>query len=162
MLIPTPGEHERESTEIQVLLAALDSYSDRLEKHHPLVMDVVRRLAIAFWREGDVNRAIGLLDPAVDQLASLDGPDHDRMRADLLDIVWKIMFEQGHLEQASLILCEVLECRVRHNGALHPASLETQSDLASVLFELGREEEAESMDRRLSKMPEPIWGRATR
>jgi len=141
----TPDERQRESTEIQVLLAALDSYSDRLEKHHPLALDVVRRLAIAFWRDGDINRAISLLDPAVDQLATLNGPAHDRMRADLLDIVWKIMFEQGQLEQASLILCEVFECRVRHDGALHIASLETQGDLALVLFELGRLEEAELM-----------------
>jgi hypothetical protein len=30
---------------------------------------MVRRLAIAFWREGDINWAISLLDQAVDQLA---------------------------------------------------------------------------------------------
>jgi hypothetical protein len=69
------------------------------------------------------------------------------MRVDALSTLGAIMFEQCHLEQAGVILREVLECRVRHAGMNHANPLAAKGDLAAVLFELGQDEEAGSLER---------------
>lgn len=132
---------DRESPEIQVLEGALDSYNDRFGPHHPLVLEVVERLALAWWREGGIGRALALLDRTIQTLP--DGADSER--ADLLGLVWKIFFEQGQLEPAHNILSEVLACRIRAGGEFHPDSLAAQGDLAVVLWQMGRESEAHAM-----------------
>jgi tetratricopeptide (TPR) repeat protein len=126
---------------IQALVAILESSADRFGPYHPNTLSVVNELAIAFWRAGEIDRAIGLLDRALDHLTSSLGPQ-DPMRIDVLSTLGAIMLEQHRLEQAGMILREVLECRVRHAGANHPDSLAAKGDLASVLFELGQDEEA--------------------
>jgi tetratricopeptide (TPR) repeat protein len=127
--------------EIRALLAALESNQHRLGPHHPDTLCVVNQLADAYWRAGQIDRAVGLLDQVLDQLTSSLGPDHPR-RVDVLSILGRIMFEQHHPDQASMVLREVLECRVRYAGANHPDSLAAKGDLAAALFELGEDEEA--------------------
>ena len=56
------------------------------------------------------------------------------------------MFEQGQLEQAGAIHREVLQHRVRQDGANHPRSLAVKGDLAAILFELGRDEEVSILE----------------
>jgi tetratricopeptide (TPR) repeat protein len=132
--------------EIPALVAALESSADRFGPYHPSTLSVVNDLAVAFWRAGEIDRAIGLLDRALDHLTSSLGLEHP-MRVDALSTIGAILFEQRHLEQAGVVLREVLECRVRHSGADHANSLAAKGDLAAVLFELGEDEEAGSLER---------------
>jgi len=134
------------SAEIPALLAALESSADRFGSYHPSTLSVVNKLAVAFWHAGEIDRAVGLLDRALDHLTSSLGTE-DPLRVNALSILGRIMFDQHHVEQAGAILREVLECRVRHAGSNHPDSLAAQGDLAAVLFELGQDEEASELER---------------
>jgi Tetratricopeptide repeat len=87
-----------------------------------------------------------LLDQALDYLTSTFGEEHP-MRVDVLSTLGEIMFEQRHLEQAGMILREVLDCCVRRSGANHASSLAAKGSLAAALFDLGHEEEAGSLER---------------
>lgn len=104
------------------------------------------KTAIAFWRAGDIGRAVGLLDQALDYLTSSVGSEHP-LRVEVLSTLGEIMFEQRHLEQAGVILREVLDCCVRRSGANHASSLAAKGSLATALFDLGHEEEARSLER---------------
>jgi hypothetical protein len=130
-----------EPGEIRELVAALELSEDRLGPYHPGTLMVVNKLAIAFWRAGEIDRAIGLLEQALEHLTSSVGAEHPT-RVDTLSVLGRIMFDQHHAEQAGVILREVLECRVRYSGTDHPDSLAAKGDLAAVLFELGQVEEA--------------------
>jgi tetratricopeptide (TPR) repeat protein len=132
--------------EIQALLAAVESSADRFGPFHPSTLSVLNKLAVALGRAGEIDRAIGLLDRALDHLTCAFGPEHP-VRVDALSTLGAILFEQRHLEQAGVILREVLECRVRHAGVNHANSLAAKGDLAAVLFELGQDEEAGSLER---------------
>jgi tetratricopeptide (TPR) repeat protein len=146
MLVNRSEKCVRGSDEIETLMAVLDSHKDLFGPFHPQTLAVVNTLAIAFWRAGDIDRAIGLLDQTVDRLTSSLGREHP-MRVNVLSTLGEIMVEQRHLEQASVILREVLECRVRSAGANHAKSLAAKGDLAAVLFELGQDEEADAIER---------------
>jgi tetratricopeptide (TPR) repeat protein len=107
---------------------------------------VAHTLAVALWCAGDVDRAVSLLDQALERLAYCLGPEPP-MRTVLLATLGEIMLEQRHLEQACVIHREVLECYVQQAGANHPSSLAAKGDLATVLFELGQNDEAVSLER---------------
>ncbi len=159
MPLPTCEEHLGGSDEIQGLLATLDSSIDRLGPHDPQTLAVVHKLAIAAWCAGNIDGAVGLLDQTLDHLTSSFASEHP-MRMDVLSTLGEIMFEQRHLEQAGAILREVLECRVRHAGANHPSSLAAKGDLATVLLDLGQNEEARGLARgSLRERPEHTSGR---
>ena len=136
----------RVSDEIQPLLAMLDLYTDGFGPYHPDTLAVAQKLAIAFWRAGDIDKAVSLLDQAVDHLTSTFGEEHP-MRVDVLSTLGEIMFEQRHLEQAGMILREVLDYCIRRSGANHASSLAAKGSLAAALFDLGHEEEADSLER---------------
>ena len=129
-----------EAAEIYELMVVLNSHSDLFGPHDPQTLSVANRLAIAFWRSGEIDQAIGLLDRALDQPSAsvLEHP----IQIDLLSTMVKIMFEQHYFEQACAIQREVLELRVRDSGADHPRSIEAKVDLAAILFELGQDKEA--------------------
>jgi tetratricopeptide (TPR) repeat protein len=133
-------------SQIQTLVATLDLYSDRFGPYHPDTIEVVKELAIAFWHAGEIDKAVGLLDQALDHLTSSLGTEHPA-RVDVLSTLGEIMFEQRHLEQAGTILREVMECCVRNSGANHPSSLAAKGSLAAALFDLGCEEEAGFLER---------------
>jgi tetratricopeptide (TPR) repeat protein len=130
---------------IPALQDALASFADRFGPYHPHTLSVVSKLAVALWRTGEIDSAIGLLDQALDRLTTALGPDHP-LRVSLLSILGRIMFDQHYAEQAGVILREVLECRVRRLGAHHPDSLAAKGDLAAALFESGQEEEAGQLE----------------
>jgi len=135
----------REASGIAGLTAALDSQTARLGPFHPQTIRVANKLAIAFWSAGNINRAIGLLDQALDGLACSVDRDHP-VRTDLLSTLGEIMVQQAHLEQAALIYREVLDLSIRHSGENHPSALAAKGDLAAVLFELDLEEEATRLE----------------
>jgi tetratricopeptide (TPR) repeat protein len=144
--------------EIQGLLAALDSHTSSFGADHPQTLAAVNNLALAFWRAGDIDGAIGLLDQALDR-TSHRGLQHP-IQIDLLSTLGEIMLEERHLEQAGVIHREVLECRVRHAGANHPKSLEAKAGLAAVLFELGHDEEATLLEKEAFESARAHLGKA--
>ena len=87
-----------------------------------------------------------MLDQALDRADSAFGREHS-MRFDLLGTLGEIMFEQRHFEQACAIQREVSAYHVSDKGAYHPKSLAARSDLAAVLFQQGKEEEAAGVQR---------------
>jgi len=133
-----------DAAEIYELMAALISHTDLFGPDDPQTLSAANRLAIAFWRSGEIDQAIGLLDQAMDR--ALDRPSsrglEHPIQIDLLSTMVKIMFEQHYFEQAGAIQREVLELHVRHSGADHPRSIEAKVDLAAILFELGQDKEA--------------------
>lgn len=101
--------------------------------------------AIALWSAGDVIGAIGLLRRALDDLnPSPEG--NCSARVDLLSTLGEILFEQRRLDQALTAYSEAWERHVRQAGANHPNSLAAQGDLAAVLFELGRYDQADRLE----------------
>jgi tetratricopeptide (TPR) repeat protein len=144
-LLPVTKGSVAAADEIYGFMAALDSYTDRCGPCHPQTVAMANKLAIAFWRAGEVYQAIALLDQVLrdlDTSPELENP----MRVDLLSTLAKILFEQHHLEQACAIQCEVLEGRVRHSGIDHESSLEAKGDLAAILFGLGQIKEATALE----------------
>src|SRR5258707_533690 len=96
---------------------------------------------MALWCKGEINRAIGILDQALNGLACSSDPDHP-VRQDLLSTLAEILVEQGHWEHAKAIYSEVLKLSILRSGENHPSSLAAKGDLAMVLFELGQTNEA--------------------
>jgi hypothetical protein len=134
---------ESEPAEIQVLRAALESYSERFGPCHPLVLDVTERLACAWWVQGEPSRALAVLEETIAALPE----DDDKSHADLLDLVWKIHFAQRDFESASRILTDVFDRRVRIGGDCHPDALAAQGDLSIILYEKGCFKAAELLAR---------------
>jgi tetratricopeptide (TPR) repeat protein len=131
--------------EIHALLDALDCHAAQFGSYHPETIAVAHRLSIAFWCAGETNRAIGILDQALEGLAASPAPDHT-IRLDVLCTLAEILVERGHLEQAGAIYREVLELCIRRSGEGHPSSLAAKGDLAVVLFELGQTGEAARLE----------------
>jgi tetratricopeptide (TPR) repeat protein len=131
----------RDVSEIQELIKTLDSHTALLGSDNPQTLAAVNNLALAIWRAGDVDAAIGLLDQA------LELPSAEPAQIDLLRTLGEIMVDQHHLEQAGVIHREVLEQSVRQGGVNDPKSLEAKADLAAVLFELGQDEEAALLEK---------------
>ena len=123
----------------------LDLCTDRFGPYHPDTLAVAKQLAMALWRGGDGNRAIGLLDRTLDQLTSCLGHEHPS-RISVLSTLGEIMLEQHHPEQAGTVFREVLDCCVRRAGATHASSRAAKGDLAIALFELCQEQEARSFE----------------
>ena len=123
----------------------LDSSTELLEPNHPQTLAAANNLAVAFWCAGEIDRAICLLDQALERMGT-PGFEHP-IRTVLLATLGEIMFDQNHLEQACVIHREVLDCYVQQAGANHPSSLAAKGDLAIVLFKLGHDEEAASLER---------------
>jgi tetratricopeptide (TPR) repeat protein len=135
---------EDESIEILELVAALDAHTAQFGAHHLQTIAVANRLAIAFWHAGEIDRAVGLLDQALERL---DAPTQDDgIRIDLLCTLGDIMAEQSQWERASVIYREVLELCILRSGESHPSSLAAMGDLAVVLFELEDNDEAERLE----------------
>src|ERR1700733_2155031 len=86
-----------ESGEIPALQAALESSTNGFGPYHPGTLALVNELAVAFWRAGEIDRAIGLLDRALDHLTSALGSEHP-MRVNALSILGRILFDQHHAE----------------------------------------------------------------
>jgi tetratricopeptide (TPR) repeat protein len=140
--MPDPRlEYGPGDSELAVHVAALRFCTDQLGPSHPRTLMAAKTLATAFWLAGYTDRAIALLDQALDFLAATPAREHG-MRADLLSTLGEILFERRHLDQAHAIQREVLEYRIRDGGPNHPASLEAKGDLAAMLYEMGQDEEA--------------------
>lgn len=134
-----------EADELYELMVTLDLNTDLHGQHDPQTLAAAKRLAIAFWHAGEIERAISLLAEMLDRLNSCFAPEYP-MRVDVLSTLGEILFEQRYLEQAGAVQREVLEWRIRHSGPNHPNSLEAKGDLAAVLFELGQDEEAARLE----------------
>jgi tetratricopeptide (TPR) repeat protein len=142
---PRPHYHLGDSDELEECVATLRFCTEQLGPCDPRTLSAANRLAIAFWLAGYTDRAIGLLDQALDFVASTLGSDHP-LRADLLSTLAGILFELRQLEQAQAVQREVLEYRIRHSGPNHSVSLEVKGDLAAMLYELGRDDEADRFE----------------
>ncbi len=142
MLLHLSESDQNHSAEVQELLARLDFHSDLFGPCHPDTIDVVQKLSIALSQCGDFERAVGLLDRALEAVG-----DENPLRLALLSTLGELLFERGHLEQAGEILREVMDCCIRRSGANHASSLAAKGSLAAALFDLGREEEASSLER---------------
>jgi tetratricopeptide (TPR) repeat protein len=154
------------------LFDALNQTTSRLGAFHPQTLDVVNRLAIAFWEIGDISQAIRLLEQAIEANAcsGLDDP----VRSLLLCTLAQIVVEQARWDRAATLYREVLEACMRRFGSNHASSLAAKCDLALVLFELGQAEEASELEREASETARkhlgkthPVtcvlaWNRATR
>jgi tetratricopeptide (TPR) repeat protein len=145
MLLPEIKGSLAAADEIYGFMMVLDSYTDRFGSCHPQTVAMANKLAIAFWRAGEVHQAIALLDQVLRGLDTSPGLENPT-RVDLLSTLAKILFEQHHLQEACVIQCEVLELRVRHSGIDHENSLEARGDLATILFGLGQNKEATALE----------------
>jgi tetratricopeptide (TPR) repeat protein len=141
LLLSADSQSFGEADEIYGLMVALDSYTNLLRPCDLQTLAMANRLAITFWRAGEIGQAIALLDQTLNSVTSSLGCDHPA-RVDLLRTLARIFFEQRRLEQAVEIQRELLDLCVRHSGANHPDTLEIMGDLAAILFELGRDQEA--------------------
>lgn len=126
------------------LFDLLDQSTSQFGAFHPQTLDVVNRLAVAFWKIGDIPQAIRLLEQGIEECAH-SGLDHP-IRSSLLSALAEIMVEQTHWERAAMLYREVLEACIGHFGSTHESSLAAKGDLAVVLFELGRAKEASELE----------------
>jgi tetratricopeptide (TPR) repeat protein len=128
------------------LVLELDLSTAQFGPFHLQTIVVANRLAMALWKAGDIDRGVGLLDQALDGMASSCPPDHP-VRSDLLRTLGEIMADQGNWEQAASIYREILDGCIRRSGSNHESSLAAKGDLAVALFESGRAEEAGEIER---------------
>jgi tetratricopeptide (TPR) repeat protein len=133
------------SAEIHELIEELDRHAVRFGAYHHETIAVAHRLATALWSAGDIDRAIHILDQALNGMASSPEPDQAE-RTGILSTLAEILVENGQLEQACAIYREVLETSIRRLGEADAGSLAARGDLATVLFELGETEEASYLD----------------
>jgi tetratricopeptide (TPR) repeat protein len=140
---PQPATDARpgDSEELASRVALLELCTDMWGPCHQETFAAAHQLGIAFWEAGHGERAIGLLDQALDGLTSTLGREHP-LRLGMLSTLGEILFDQRHLDQAGAVQREVLACCVERSGANHPTSLEAKGTLAAILFELGDAEEA--------------------
>jgi tetratricopeptide (TPR) repeat protein len=131
------------------LFDVLDRTTCQFGAFHAQTLDVANRLAIAFWKIGDIPQAIGLLEQAIEAIAC-SGPDYP-VRSDLLCTLAEIMVEQARWDRAAILYRQVLEASIRRFGSQHPSSLTAKGDLALVLFELGEANEACELEREASE-----------
>ena len=122
------------------LFEALGRTTAQFGAFHPRTLGVANRLAIAFWKIGDIPQAVGLLEQAIEASAG-SGQDY-AVRSQLLCTLAEIMVEQASWERAAMLYREVLESSVRRFGSNHASSLTAKGDLALVLSELGEMAEA--------------------
>jgi tetratricopeptide (TPR) repeat protein len=154
------------------LFDALNRTTSQLGAFHPQTLDVVNRLAIAFWEIGDIPQAIGLLEQAIEANAC-PGPEahsecvvrvkpeahsecvvrvqDDPVRSRLLGTLAEIMVEQARWDRAAVLYREVLEACIRRLGSNHASSLAAKGDLALALFELGQADEASELEQEASE-----------
>jgi tetratricopeptide (TPR) repeat protein len=142
---PVSGSEQHLAAEIHGLIGELDRQAAHFGPYHSLTIAAAHRLAVAVWRTGDIDRAIGILDQALNGIASWPQPDRF-VRAGILSTLAEILVENGHLERAADIYREALEICIRQLGDTHPSSLAAKGDLASVLFELGETKEASYLE----------------
>jgi hypothetical protein len=127
--------------DILELFVALDSHTNQFGPYDPHTVAVVNELAVALWRAGDSDQAVGLLSQALDGLEQPPGGE-GTVRVNLLCTLGEIMVEQCRMEQARTVYREVVDLCVRRSGECHPSSLAAKGDLALVLFSLGEVTEA--------------------
>jgi len=135
----------REVVQIPDLFEELDRSTSRFGAIHPRTVDIVNRLAIALWEEGDIRQVIDLLDQAIEATAS-GGFDHN-VRCDLLCTLGRIMAEQTRWDRAATIYRELLQTCILRLGSDSARTLAAKGDLAAVLFELGEAAEAAELER---------------
>lgn len=138
--MPVAPPSESPEATISNLESSLLACSARLGQVHPETIALANQLANAYWRSGRVDQAVGVLDQALTELGSSE--TEASSRAEILCTLGQILLEQGCWDQAVQILRELLGICIARCGVCHPASLSVQGDLAEVLFELGRETEA--------------------
>jgi hypothetical protein len=157
---------------IENLMVALSSSTAQLGAFHSRTVAAANRLAIAFWRAGDINQAVDLLDQALDALALSSQSEHP-VRTDTLH-AWRDYDQTGAMGAGISDLSRSAGYCVRRSGANHASSLAAKGDLAFALFEQGAEKEADQLEREafanarihLGKV-HPVscvlaWGRALR
>lgn len=142
-----PEYHAGDSDELEGHVPMLRVCTGQHRPCHPRTLNAARNLAAAFWLAGYRDQAVGLLDQALDFVASTLGGGHP-MRIDLLKLnkLGKILFEQRHLEAALGVRREVMDYWVRLSAPNHPSSLEAKGDLAAILYELGQDEESARLE----------------
>jgi tetratricopeptide (TPR) repeat protein len=136
---------DRPNADIHGLMTELDRRAGQLGPYHPETVAAAHQLAIAFWRAGDTNRALGILNQALEGLEPSVQSDHP-VRLDLLGTVAEILAEQGELDRAAVIYRDVLQRSIRSFGENHSNSLAAKGDLSLVLFELGNTDEAAGLE----------------
>jgi hypothetical protein len=96
-------------------MAALDLSTAQFGPFHPHTIGAVNRLATAFWKAGDTNRAVGLLDQALDGMASSSSLAAE---GDLA----VVLFELGKANEASEIERDASDRARMHLGKTHPVT----------------------------------------
>jgi tetratricopeptide (TPR) repeat protein len=131
--------------DIPQLITELDQYATRFGPYHPETIAVAHRLAVGFWCTGEIDRAMSILQQALEGLASSVNPN-DPVQLDLLCTLAEILVEQDRLEQAAAVYRDIVNLSISRSGETHPSTLAAQGDLALVLFELGRHDEAACLE----------------
>lgn len=134
-----------QQAEMQGLVNDLETHSDHFGPFHPRTVAVANRLALALWSVGEVQRAVSLLDQALNGLASVRELDHP-VRIEVLSTLGDIFVGQSLWEPASGVYREILEYCVRRSGEHDASSLAAKGDLAIALFELGKKSEAVALE----------------
>src|SRR5215470_5925346 len=115
---PLSGSEKRPVADIPLLMTELDQNAARFGPYHPETLATAHRLAVGFWCAGEVDRAIGILNQALQGLAASARPN-DPVQIDLLSTLAEILVEQGSLERAAAIYREIVGLSVRISGEAH-------------------------------------------
>lgn len=142
---PPSGSKERPVANVPRLMMELDQHVARFGPDHPEAIAVAHRLAVGFWCAGELDRAIGILNEALQRIRLWTDPN-DPLQFDLLGTLAEILAEQGRWERAAGIHRNIVGLSITRHGEAHPSTLAAKGDLALVLFELGHDEEAARLE----------------
>lgn len=130
----------------KLYLRALAKRSEVLGPDHRITLDTANELGFLYLEERRWNDAEGYLRQATDGYNRNSGtisPSRDEKALRAMEGMVIALHNQGKSENAEQMARELLEMREKLHGRHHPDTLQTATDLAMLLQQQGKSEEAE-------------------
>lgn len=130
----------------KLYLRALAKRSEVLGPDHRITLDTANELGFLYLEERRWNDAEGYLRQATDgysRNSGIIGPSRDEKALRAMEGMVIALHNHGKSENAEQMARELLEMREELHGRHHPDTLQTATDLAMLLQQQGKNEEAE-------------------
>ena len=141
----------------QLVRQGLEMTKRHLPPNHPAVARAMTALGTVLENRGEYDRAIPLLDRAV-QLQSVKGAENSDVAVSLTELA-NSHFYAGHYDISNSLNRRVLELDRKLYGERHPNVAQDLTNLGAIQFEQGHYNEAERFDRQALAIYESFYGR---
>ncbi len=137
--------------------SALDIRESRLEQPHVEIVRSIRDVAITYWRQDQLDKAMELTQEARAMLLEVPG-ENKRLHNSLTNTLANIYAYQGRDAEAEPLIRELLGARYEQYGEKHLQTGFAHDNLAITLDALGKWEEAEQHYRKALEILLLVYG----